>query len=49
MVRNRTRKTTIGLFSAEKMDQAVSMIINKECSIREAAKRMELKYQTVAR
>lgn len=49
MGRNRVRKTTIGTFTHEEMSNAVDMVLNGVCSIREAARRNNLKIPTVAR
>jgi hypothetical protein len=49
MVRNRVRKTTNGTFSAEDMEEAISLVINKIYSIKDAAKLKKIKFQTVHR
>lgn len=49
MVRNKVRKTTNGTFSAEDMEETVSLVKNQKYSIRGAAKLKNLKFQTVHR
>jgi len=49
MACNRVRKTLIGTFKPEDMSDAVDMVLNGVCSCREAARRKNLKHQTVAR
>ena len=40
MVRNRQRKSIIGMFTQESMKEAVVMVINDSVSIKSAAQRM---------
>ena len=47
MVRNRQRKSTIGMFAEESMKEAVFMVINGGVSIRSAAERMGVAKSTL--
>ena len=47
MVRNRQRKSTIGMFTKKSMKKAVVMVINGGVSIRSAAERMGVPKSTL--
>ena len=47
MIRNRQRKSTIGMFTEESMKEAVVMVINGGISIRRAAERMGVAKSTL--